>query len=603
MGRVQTLPEGVINHIAAGEVVERPASIVKELLENALDAQAQTIKVAVQKGGVELIQVDDDGIGMDADDAVQCFTRHATSKITALADLDDLATLGFRGEALPSIASVSRLHLVTRCPTDKAATRVRIDGGELAGVETCGAPPGTSLRVSELFYNTPARLKFLKHPTTEASHITQCFTGLALLAQHVHMSLHLNDRLHTQAPAGSLGERIEAIFGAGLQQELLPLEDSTDGLQVHGFIAKATFHRATRRQQFLFVNGRLVQSRPISHALYEAYRTLLPRDRHPVSFLFLTLPGSDVDVNVHPAKLEVRFRQEARLYDHLRRLFQRRLQESLSAPMPNAAGNGQAPFSPSDSTARSSVPMMWQAAQVSAAEMRGEPDDVPDPSPPVGWPAPAQPTQGLDLYAGYPEANRVILEGHPVGQLHDTYLLLQYPGGVMFVDQHAAHERVVYERLRAQMDDGPVASQRLLFPTTLDLGATDPQWVESCLPQLESLGFSLEHFGGNTFRLLGVPAVLAGRDYSAALMDILETLRSPTVENVFEEGLPRLFHRLLTVTACHAAIRAHQRLQDEEMRALMHDLARSNMPFTCPHGRPVLLHVALPEIEKKFLRC
>ena len=603
MGRVQTLPEGVINHIAAGEVVERPASIVKELLENALDAQARTITVRAQKGGVELIQVDDDGIGMDADDALQCFTRHATSKITTLADLDDLTTLGFRGEALPSIASVSRLRLVTRGETASAATRVRMDGGELAGVESCGAPPGTSIRVSDLFYNTPARLKFLKHPTTEASHITQCFTGLALLAQHVHMNLHLNDRLHTQAPAGSLAERIEAIFGTGLQQELLPLEDSADGLRVHGFIAKATFHRATRRQQFLFVNGRLVQSRPISHALYEAYRTLLPRDRHPVSFLFLTLPGGDVDVNVHPAKLEVRFRQEARLYDHLRRLFQRRLQESLSTPIGDATGNGQAPFSPPEPVGRGNVPMMWQTGQA-GADLRAEPDDVPDPaSPPVGWPSSTAPAQELQLYAGYPEANRVILEGRPVGQLHDTYILLQYPGGVMFVDQHAAHERVVYERLRAQMRDGPAESQRLLFPATFDLGATDPQWVESCLPQLESLGFSLEHFGGNTFRLLSVPAVLASRDYSAALMDVLETLRSPTVEDVFEEGLPRLFHRLLTVTACHAAIRAHQRLQDEEMRALMHDLARSDMPFTCPHGRPVLLHVALPEIEKKFLRC
>lgn len=603
MGRVQTLPEGVINHIAAGEVVERPASIVKELLENALDAQAQSITVRVQKGGVELIQVDDDGIGMDADDAVQCFTRHATSKITALADLDDLTTLGFRGEALPSIASVSRLQLITRYQASQAATRVHIDGGELGTVESCGAPPGTSIRVGDLFFNTPARLKFLKHPTTEASHITQCFTGLALLAQHVHMSLHLNDRLHTQLPAGSLGERIEAIFGASLQQELLPLEDHTDGLQVHGFIAKATFHRATRRQQFLFVNGRLVHSRPISHAIYEAYRTLLPRDRHPVSFLFLTLPGSDVDANVHPAKLEVRFRQEARVYDHLRRLFQRRLQESLSTPIPNTAGNGQATFSPPAPFTPSNVPMMWQTDGLGAAKPQAEPDDVPDPSPPVGWPAPAESAQGLQLYAGYPEANRVILEGRPVGQLHDTYILLQYPGGVMFVDQHAAHERVVYERLRAQMGDGPAASQRLLFPATLELGFTDPQWVESCLPQLESLGFALEHFGGSTFRLLSVPAVLASRDYSAAFMDILETLRSPTVEDVFEEGLPRLFHRLLTVTACHAAIRAHQRLQNEEMRALMHDLARSDMPFTCPHGRPVLLHVGLPEIEKKFLRC
>ena len=602
MGRVQTLPEGVVNRIAAGEVVERPASIVKELLENALDAQARTIKAAVRKGGVESIQVDDDGIGMDADDAVRCFTRHATSKISTLSDLEDLTTLGFRGEALPSIASVSRLNLVTRGQATKAATRVRIEGGELSCVETCGAPAGTSIQVSDLFYNTPARLKFLKHPTTEATHVTQCFTGLALLAQHVYMSLHLNERLHTQVPAGSLGERVEAIFGAGLQQELLPLDESTDGLKVHGFIAKATFHRATRRQQFLFVNGRLVQSRAISHALYEAYRTLLPRDRHPASFLFITLPGSDIDVNVHPAKLEVRFHQEARLYDYLRRLFRRRLQESHGTVVSATPGNGLPAVPPADSAARGRVPMMWQAGQVNRV-MTAKPDDIPDPSPPADYSSRAEPEQELKLYAGYPEANRVILEGSPVGQLHDTYILLQYPGGMMFVDQHAAHERVIYERLRVQMHDGPVESQRMLFPATLELGATDPRWVESCLPQLESLGFNLEHFGGSAFRLLGVPAVLAGRDHSAAVMDIFETLRSPKVEDIFEEGLPRLFHRLLTVTACHAAIRAHQRLQDDEMVGLMQDLARCSMPFTCPHGRPVLLHVGLPEIEKKFLRC
>ena len=602
MGKVQTLPEGVVNRIAAGEVVERPASIVKELLENALDAQAQTIRVAVRKGGVESIQVDDDGTGMDADDAVRCFTRHATSKISTLADLDDLTTLGFRGEAIPSIASVSKLHLVTRSETTRAATRVRSEGGEISCVEACGAPAGTSVQVSDLFYNTPARLKFLKHPTTEASHVSQCFTGLALLAQHVHMSLHLNERLHTRVPAGSLGERVEAIFGAGLQQELLPLEERSEGLEVHGFIAKPTFHRATRRQQFLFVNGRVVQSRPVGHALYEAYRTLLPRDRHPVSFLFVSLPGSDIDVNVHPAKLEVRFRQEARLYDYLRRLFRQRLQESLATPVPQAADNGLPGTPPPDAVARGRVPMMWQAAPVDRPAAI-EPDDGLDPSPPGDRSLPADTGQELRLYAGYPEANRVLLEGTPVGQLHDTYILLQYPGGMMFVDQHAAHERVVYERLRAQMHEGPVDSQRLLFPATLDLGAADPRWVESCSPQLRSLGFELEHFGGSTYRLLGVPAVLAGRDYSSAVMDVIETLRSPDVEEAFEEGLPRLFHRLLTVTACHAAIRAHQRLQSDEMAGIMRDLAASSMPFTCPHGRPVLLHVGLPEIEKKFLRC
>ena len=599
MGQVQTLSEGVVNRIAAGEVVERPASIVKELLENALDAQARTIKVAVRKGGVDLIQVDDDGIGMDADDAVLCFTRHATSKISTLADLEDLTTLGFRGEALPSIASVSRMDMVTRGQEPRAATRVRIEGGELSCVEACGAPAGTSIQVSDLFYNTPARLKFLKHPTTEATHVTQCFTGLALLAQNVHMSLHLNERLHTQVPAGNLGERVEAIFGAGLQRELLPLEENTDGLEIRGFIAKATFHRATRRQQFLFVNGRLVQSRPISHALYEAYRTLLPRDRHPVSFLFITLPGSDIDVNVHPAKLEVRFHQEARLYDYLRRLFRRRLQESLSTVVSETPDNGLPATPHLDSVTRNGVPMMWQADQVSRV-MASQTDDILDPSPPTDGSSPADPGQELKLYAGYPEANRVILEGNPVGQLHDTYILLQYPGGMMFVDQHAAHERVTYERLRAQMQDGPVESQRLLFRPTSTWAPPIALGLElSRSWNLVQPGSNLEH----ALRLLAVPAVLAGRDYSAAVMDIFETLRNPTVEDVFEEGLPRLFHRLLTVTACHAAIRAHQRLQHDEMAGLMRDLARSSMPFTCPHGRPVLLHVGLPEIEKKFLRC
>src|SRR5262249_11747385 len=321
MGRVQTLPEAVINHIAAGEVIERPASVLKELLENALDAQACSIKVMVQGGGIELLQVDDDGLGMDAADAVHCFTRHATSKISALDDLDHITTLGFRGEALPSIATVSRLQLISRCAPEPLGTRVVLTGGTVLEVEACGAPPGTSIRVSDLFYNTPARLKFLKQPSTEAGHIAHGFSTLALAAPAVHMTLHLNGRLHLQAPAAAdLGERLEMFFGADFHEQLLPVADTTPDLHVCCYIAKATLHRATRRQQFFFVNGRAVQNRVLSRALYEAYRTLLPRDRHPVACLFLTLPASEVDVNVHPAKLEVRFRHEARLYDRLRRV-------------------------------------------------------------------------------------------------------------------------------------------------------------------------------------------------------------------------------------------------------------------------------------------
>ena len=431
------------------------------------------------------------------------FTRHATSKISTLEDLEDLTTLGLSWRG----AAQHRFGFKNAPDNQEPGNQGRDTGPvgrrrNLLAWNPAGRRPARRFRSAISSTTRPARLKFLKHPTTEASHITQCFTGLALLAQGVHMSLRLNERLHTQVPVGNLGERVEAIFGAGLQQELLALEERTDGLQVHGFVAKPTFHRATRRQQFLFVNGRVVQSRPVSHALYEAYRTLLPRDRHPVSFLFVTLPGSDIDVNVHPAKLEVRFRQEARLYDYLRRLFRQRLQESLSTPLPETTDNGAPGIPPPDWVARSRVPMMWQTGQADRA-MATKSDDILDPSPPPDRSSPAGPGQELNLYAGYPEANRVILEGTPVGQLHDTYILLQYPGGMMFVDQHAAHERVVYERLRAQMQDGPVESQRLLFPATLDLGATDSRWVESCAPQLESLGFSLEAFWGQHLSLAG----------------------------------------------------------------------------------------------------
>jgi DNA mismatch repair protein MutL len=597
VGRVQPLSEDVINHIAAGEVVERPASVVKELLENALDAQARTIQVQIQGGGVELVQVDDDGIGMDAEDAVQCFTRHATSKIRTLEDLGCLTTMGFRGEALSSIAAVSQLQLISRCRQDVAGIRVTCAGGVLTAVEACGAPPGTSLQVRDLFYNTPARLKFLKSLPTEASHIAHCFTNLALTAPDVHMTLSLNGRVHTQAfPTTDLGARLEMVFGRGLQEHLLAIEYADESLQVHGFMAKPTFHRATRHQQCFFVNGRPVQNRALSHALYDTYRTLLPRDRHPVAFLFLTVSPRDVDVNVHPAKLEVRFRQERQFHDRLRRLLRQHIQASLDSPVRSGSPSWSAPSAALG--AERPTPLMWQAPPAAATVASAE-------CPPLEARTASAPKGELALHAGYPEAGRAILDGQPLGQLHETYILMQYPGGIFIVDQHAAHERVVYERLRARFKHGAGDTQRLLFPVTLDLGGSDDQWLATCIPRLATLGFTLEPFGGTTYRLHSVPALLADRDTTAALMDILEVLRSPGDDVVAAEGLgevPQVLDRILTVMACHGAIRAHQRLQDEEMRAVLRDLARTAMPFTCPHGRPVLLNVALSEIEKKFLR-
>jgi len=619
VGWVQPLPDDVINHIAAGEVVERPASVVKELIENALDAQSRSIHVSVQGGGIDLIQVDDDGIGMDADDATHCFQRHATSKLRTLSDLESLATMGFRGEALPSIAAVSRLQMTSRCAADMAGTRVVIEGGRVDRVETCGAPPGTSFRIADLFYNTPARRKFLKSPSTESGHIVQCFTSLALTATDVHMTLRLNGRLHTQAaPTKALGERLDMILGAGLQDQLLDIEHVEDNVQVTGLIARATFHRATRRQQFFFVNRRPVQSRALSQALYDAYRTLLPRDRHPVVCVFLALPPGEVDVNVHPAKLEVRFRRERHIYDCVRRLMSRRLQETLMGP-----AGALSTFEKSSPTARP-VPMMWGGAPAAPRTFEAAPGDA-SPSPSASAPLMPPPTEtlarvsgppaaakvdrewreGLGFHTGYPAEGSAVLDGEPLGQLHETYLLVQYPEGVFIVDQHAAHERVVYERLIAKMQVSLAESQHLLFPVKIDLNGVDPDWLEACLPRLTSFGFSLEPFGGQTYRLHSVPTLLAERDHAAALMDVLDVLRTPNADEAPEHaatGVPSVLHRVVTVMACHGAIRAHQRLRDAEMRALLRDLARTPRPFTCPHGRPVLVNVALSDIEKTFLR-
>jgi DNA mismatch repair protein MutL len=477
------------------------------------------------------------------------------------------------------------------------ATRVTLDAGKFETVEACGAPPGTSMQVCDLFHNTPARLKFLKRPATEASHITHCFTALTLAALDVHMTLLLNGRLHTQAlPTAALGDRLDMVFRAGMQDNLLEVEGEGDGIRVYGCIAKATFHRATRRQQFFFVNGRPVQNRTLSHALYETYRTLLPRERHPVAFLFLTVPSDEVDVNVHPAKLEVRFRQEARLHDRLRRLLRHRLQESLEG-FPAIPGGVVPPVFESRQASQP-VPMMWQTPIADA------PAQLPTADRTTGQPVTAV-SQELGLHAGYPAAGRAILDGRPLGQLHDTYILMQYPDGIFIVDQHAAHERVVYEGLWARFQNDLGESQQLLFPVTLNLPGTDPQWVASCLPRLTALGFSLEPFGGDAYRVYSVPALLAERDYAAALMDVFDVLRTPGVDepaDVSLQDLPQVLDQLLTVMACHGAVRAHQRLQEAEIHALMRDLSHTARPFTCPHGRPVLLNVALSEIEKKFLR-
>jgi len=590
MGVIRVLPPEVANQIAAGEVVERPSSVVKELIENALDAGASRIELRLQGGGADLIEVADNGCGMEHADALLALERHATSKVGRLSDLAAIRSFGFRGEALPSIASVSRLILTTSTGGPEGGVRVRIEGGRLVGAEPTAQPRGTTVRVEALFYNAPARRKFLRAPATEAAHIQEVVARLAAAHPAISFRVTSSDREQLHWPAGAgLADRVAQILGAAEAAALLPIEDGEGPLRAVGLASAPSLHRASPRDEHLYVNARPVRDRRLLHAVHQAYATLLPRGRFPVLFLFLDLPPDEVDVNVHPAKSEVRFHSPGAVHDLVVRALRRT----------HVAGR---PF-----TTVAPGPAVHGAAR----------RDLCEPVPPREWMAPAAPGAGpprVDPAVGAGEApptpraserepapEQVVLIAPGIevlGQFRDTYILAAAPDGLVILDQHAAHERVLYEALLAAAAAARVERQRLLFPSILEVPAPRLAAFERAQDLLADLGFVIAPFGAGALRVEEVPASVPAAAAEALIRDLLAELPADDRTNCLDD----LRHRIAALSACHAAVRAGEALPAESMQRIIRDLGRVVSPMTCPHGRPTLLRLPLDRIEREFRR-
>ncbi|HMK24364.1 MAG TPA: DNA mismatch repair endonuclease MutL [Terriglobales bacterium] len=666
MGRIHVLPENVANKIAAGEVVERPASVVKELLENSLDAGARRVRIHVEAGGKKLIQIIDDGHGMVRDDALLAFERHATSKIRTAEDLLSVGTLGFRGEALPSIASVSRLRLETRAAEEPAGTLIEINGGKIARVEEAGVPLGTSITVRDLFFNTPARRKFLKAESTELSHIASLVTHYALAHPEMHFELHsATNELLAAPPVDNHSERIYQIFGRDTLDQLIPVaavlplqriglpqpppwarHDADDHdrsaqqpgeVRLHGFVSKPEIQKLNRNSIFVFVNGRLIRDRLVQHALTEAYRNILPPTVFPVVLLFLEMPTAEVDVNVHPSKTEVRFRQQSVLHDFVRDSARAALMKARPVPQFTAEIRAYPSASPSFSpgldvseletgrTNGDSAELGITAADAAFALSATSPpprsqrlgfDDgfelAANAAMPVARfgaqtfgshiPPRANDNCASAIDAGEGQAEPVDLEAlaslRPLGQIRDSFILAVNHDGLWIIDQHVAHERVLFEKVLRQRAVERVESQRLLMPMVLELTPSQQAVFTEISDELQRNGFEVEPFGVRTIAVKTAPAGVEANRIEGMLHELLEQFqRQEQAVN-----LEQVRGRIAASIACHAAIKINTPLEANKMEWLLKELARTECPMTCPHGRPVVLRYSLRDIQRAFKR-
>jgi DNA mismatch repair protein MutL len=590
LGRIRVLSDGVINRIAAGEVVERPASVVKELVENSLDAGARSIDVRVRSGGKASIEIRDDGHGMDRDDALLAVERHATSKLATAADLDDVRTLGFRGEALASIAAVSQFTLRTAV-RDGEGTEVEVDGGRVRTVREVGHPRGTTVRVDRLFFNVPARRKFLRAEATELSHVVRWLTRYALGGANCRFVLHHGERRILECePTTELLQRIAQINGREFADKLLPFDWRAEALAVHGFAGRPVDALPRRDAQHLFVNGRAVQDRLLSHAVAQAYGNTMAPGRHPALFLFLEMDRGAVDVNVHPQKTEVRFRESSRVHEVVRATLLEALSQAGAVPTLTELRTGVgAPLTAVKDAALRYLATHEPAAGAGRLPVPGSPGEREPPA--YGDTTPTAVSIERDSVSGR--------EAVPLAQFRESYIVAQDAGGLVLVDQHAAHERVLFERYLDDAESNRVEVQQLLFPVTLELSPHEAVLVEREREEFTRLGFRLEPFGDRTVRLEGVPSVAAGVDPAALFRELLGEA-SEARAAVSEVGVLR--RRLVTTAACQAAIKIHHPLTVPAMQALLDDLYAVRNPTTCPHGRPVLFRLSMEEIERAFRR-
>jgi DNA mismatch repair protein MutL len=691
MGRIHVLSEHVANKIAAGEVVERPASVVKELIENSLDAGATRVRIDIEGGGRKLIQVTDNGCGMVRDDALLAFERHATSKLKNDDDLLSIATLGFRGEALPSIAAVSRLRLQTRDGDEASGTVVEIAGGRILTVEEAGLPAGTSISIRDLFFNTPARRKFLKAESTELSHIASLVTHYALAHPEMHWELHsAANAMLTAPPVASHAERIYQVFGKQTLEELVPLaaqmalervglpepppwrrqpeyEAPTPGeLRLHGFTSKPEIQKLNRNSIFIFVNGRLIRDKVVMHGILEGYRNIIPPTVYPVVLLFLEMPCTEVDVNVHPSKTEVRFRQQSFVHDFVRDSVRAALMAARPAPAfaseihaapsarvaltPPLPGSGLATGTGQPMALRSLTPGSAEEAFRALAEAPREAGEGGLESfsllAPPGVPrSEALPFSGSMLVEGngaagavriapqgfgaqgtaqyiapyppeeaVPETRRscaLPLDGiddgmdlsmlgtlKPLGQIRDSFILAINPQGLWIIDQHVAHERVLFEKILAERGGRPVEAQRLLMPMIVELRPAQQAIFAEIAEELRRNGFEAEPFGVRTLAIQTAPAGIKGEDVAELLGELLEQFEGEEQALTLE----KIRTRIAASIACHAAIKVNMPLETAKMEWLLAELAKTKYPMSCPHGRPVVLRYSVKDIQKAFKR-
>ena len=593
MGAIRRLPPALANQIAAGEVVERPASAVKELVENALDAGAGRVAIAIELGGKRLIRVEDDGEGMAPGDAELAVERHATSKIGSLDDLAAIATLGFRGEALPSIASVSRLRLRTRARGASTGVEVRVEGGALAGVTEAGLPEGTSVEVRDLFYNVPARRKFLKSDGAETGHASRALTQLALAHAEVGFRLRSGPRtLFDYPPAATLAERFFQVYGD--RQDLVDVRKEAAGLRLYGRAAALAADGPARGPQHLFVNGRAVRDRTILHAVNEAYSRASIKPRSPEVHLFLELPPERVDVNVHPAKAEVRFLEQSLVHEVVRRA----MADALGQETVPEVSLGPPRAAPPEHRARA-IPGV--VAGISAASRWGPVTDVfrrPEADAPGAAPAAVRESPPAARPGAAPsgsEPGPLI----PLGQFRDTFIIAVDNDGIVIVDQHVAHERILHEQVLARLADGALASQRLLEPLPIALPAGAREALAAHAATLTRLGFEIHPFGGDSVQVTAIPSLLSRPVCETAVRALASDLDGLDQG----AGIGDALGRIAASTACHAAVKANDRLTMEKMTWILQELRRTAYSTICPHGRPVLLRLTRQELEKRFERA
>jgi len=608
MGRITRLPEDLANQIAAGEVVERPASVVKELVENAIDATATRVVITAEYGGKKLIRVEDDGIGMDPDDARLCLDRHATSKIRRAEDLAAIATLGFRGEALPSIASVSHFRLRTRARGAQSGTEIRVNAGIIESVVEAGGPEGTMIEVADVFYNLPARRKFLKSDAAEAAQVSRFVTQLALCYPEVGFTLTSSGRkVIAVPPVSSLTDRLYQLYGD--RHDLVEVDREFGGVRLHGFIAALAEQGPVRGPQHVFVNRRIVKDKTIAHAILDAYSVATNKERSPEVHLFLEVPPDRVDVNVHPTKAEVRFREQSQIHQIVRHA------------LGDALGKGPAPeltLRPSDvlpgrptqpaipgALAGGSFPSRWAPPSVdhdgsgrgfntavqdagSLSNLRDEPSVVNSRSEPSS----SNPRDARSVQL--PSVRPMIA----LGQFRDTFIIAMDDEGLCIIDQHVAHERVLFERIMEKLTGESLESQRLLIPAVLELPPAERAALIGKSEALARFGFEVEEFGGDSIKVTAMPALLDPNECDSALRALAEDLEGLDRGLRIEDALKQI----AATTACHAAVKAHYPLTLEKMHHILEELRATAYSTVCPHGRPVMLRITRREIEKNFDR-